>query len=173
MNCGQTVSIPQSGQNESQHHNLPIQNRHVRGDGSTASLGQVDMLTVSDKFCRWLACWNIATDITGAHSSAHVWTLRGGMLILRQMLAKHVNRSLVVAHVYSRCCDGRHFLSRKYYLLVHLFCLMIQQSAAILLTEYFGPSPFYISGSKVVTKSLRFLSAQYICMNIFFVIQIV
>lgn len=124
MNCGQTASIAESGQNEPQHHNLPMQNRHVRGDGSTASLGQVDMLTASDKLCRWLACWNIATDITGAHSSAHVWTLSGGKLILR-MLVKHVNRSLVVAQVYNRGCDGQYGLSRKYYLQILLFCLCL------------------------------------------------
>lgn len=49
MNCGQTASIPQSGQNEFQHHDLPIQNCLVRGDGSTDSLRQVDMLIATDK----------------------------------------------------------------------------------------------------------------------------
>lgn len=50
MNCGQTASIPQSGQNESKHHDLSIQNRPVREDGSTESQRQVDILMASDKF---------------------------------------------------------------------------------------------------------------------------
>lgn len=61
MNCGQTASIPKCGQDESQHHDLPIQNHLIKGDGSTASQRQVNILMAGDKllllvtlkYCDW------------------------------------------------------------------------------------------------------------------------
>lgn len=78
MNCGQTASIPHSGQDESDQHGLPIQNHHVRRDGSTVTLGQVNILTASLSLAMKCGEW----------CPLH----RGDELILRQMPVKRASR---------------------------------------------------------------------------------